>query len=71
METDILLHDKFTEFSEAINELARAKKQITEEFNLLHDKFLKNIREIENEARALSEEFKAWQDARELENGDG
>lgn len=57
MNTDLLLSDKFIEFSTKVNALHEKKKNLLLEFKKLYDAHKAQVKALEDEAAALAAEF--------------
>ncbi len=59
MEVSVLLSDEFMQFSEKIRELHITKTDLHEKFKVVLNEYKKNVKEIEEKAAKLQEEFEA------------
>lgn len=55
--TDVLLSDKFAEFSGKITALHERKKEIKDEFRKAHEQYKAAIAAIDEEAKELQDSF--------------
>lgn len=60
MDANILLSDKFVEFSSAVTALHERKKELKEEFKALQEKFKKDITDLDQQALDLQNDFDNW-----------
>jgi hypothetical protein len=56
-----VLSDEFVAYSLKIKEINEEKKAKKAEFKVLYDKFQVEMRDIEARAKALTDEFNAWE----------
>lgn len=61
MNTELLLSDKFVEFSQNIAVLHESKKKLQIEIKKLLEEHKSNIKKIEDEAALLTVDFDTWQ----------
>lgn len=61
MNPELLLSDKFIEFSQKIAQLHEAKKKANAEVKKILEDHKTTIKKIDDEALALSSAFEAWQ----------
>lgn len=61
MNPDILLSDKFIEFSTKIAQLHEVKKEKLSAFKEFYEEHKKSIKQIDEEALSLNQEFEDWQ----------
>jgi len=61
MNPELLLSDKFVEFSQKISQLHEAKKKASAELKKLLEDHTLQMKKIDDEALALSAAFEAWQ----------
>lgn len=61
MHPDILLSDKFAEFSGKINALHEKKKELVAEFKKVYEEHKAALKSIDEEAASLHSGFEAWQ----------
>jgi uncharacterized protein (UPF0335 family) len=72
METlDVLLSDKFAEFSDTVARLAEQKKKLKADFKVVYDKFQHDVKEIDQAVLAAQQEFEEWKKECALNSGDG
>lgn len=72
METlDVLLSDKFAEFTKEVVELAARKKAKTLEFKVVYENFQLEIKQLDETILVAQHDFEAWKKERELNTGDG
>jgi len=57
---EFLLSDSFVEFSKKIVEIAEQKKRLKAEFKVVYDKFQSDLKELENAAMTIQNEFEEW-----------
>ena len=58
--TDFLLTDEFMEFSQKIAVLHAEKKKKKQELKEFYEKIQGEMKELDNQARKLSDEFDKW-----------
>lgn len=63
MTPEILLSDKFVEFSQKISALHESKKTMNAEIKKIVEDHKAKIKKIDDEAAALTTEFTSWQQA--------
>jgi len=61
MNPELLLSDKFVEFSQKISQLHETKKKLSAEMKKLLEEHKAQVKKIDDEALALSSAFEAWQ----------
>lgn len=57
---DWLLSDEFVTFSQQIAEIHNEKKQIKQQLKELYEKSQANIKDLDAQAQALSDDFEKW-----------
>jgi hypothetical protein len=62
---DILLSDKFVEFSQKIAVIFQKKKDKKAELKEFYERIQADIEELNQEAKALQEEFEQWKEENE------
>ena len=62
MEVSILLSDEFAEFSSKIQALRDSKNELHEKFKIVLTEYKKNVKEVEEKALKLQEEFESWKE---------
>jgi len=72
METlEILLSDRFAEFTKQVAELAKQKKERTLEFKVVYEAFQQETKALDDEILGLQKDFEDWKKERESNVGDG
>jgi len=72
METlDVLLSDKFAEFTDTVKSIAEQKKQLKAEFKVVYDKFQHDIKELDAAALTAQKDFEEWKAECARNTGDG
>ena len=61
MTPELLLSDKFVEFSQKISALHESKKKISTELKKVVEEGKANLKKIDDEAVSLTAEFETWQ----------
>jgi uncharacterized protein YggU (UPF0235/DUF167 family) len=61
MMPELLLSDKFVEFSQKISALHENKKRLSVELKKIVEEGKANLKKIDDEAVALTVEFETWQ----------
>jgi uncharacterized protein YggU (UPF0235/DUF167 family) len=61
MTPELLLSDKFVEFSQKISALHENKKRLSVELKKIVEEGKANLKKIDDEAVALTVEFETWQ----------
>jgi Skp family chaperone for outer membrane proteins len=62
MNTEILLSDKFVEFSQKIASYHEQKKRVQTELKKIIEEHKQQLKVIEDEVTSLTTDFQAWQD---------
>ena len=62
MNTEILLSDKFVEFSQKIASYHEQKKRVQTELKKIIEEHKQQLKVIEDEVSSLTTDFQAWQD---------
>lgn len=71
METlDVLLSDKYAEFTKQVVEIAARKKAKTLDFKVVYEKFQLEIIQLDETVLVLQQDFEAWKKERELNSRD-
>jgi hypothetical protein len=65
MKAELLLSDKFAEFTESIGNLRKLRHELVEEFKKAHEAFKTKVSEIEKQAEELESAFQSWQTAQQ------
>ena len=72
METlEVLLSDKFAEFTKEVAEIAAKKKAKTLEFKAIYEAFQEEIKGLDESVLALQRDFEEWKKESALNVGDG
>lgn len=72
METlEILLSDKFVEFTKQVAELATQKKAKMVEFKAIYAAFQEETKNLDDQVLVLQKDFEDWKKERASNTGDG
>lgn len=72
METlEVLLSDKFAEFTKQVTELSAQKKVKTLEFKVVYETYQLETKQLDETILVLQQDFESWKKERNLNAGDG
>jgi hypothetical protein len=67
---DVLLSDRFLQFTAHITQIATKKKQLKADFKVIYDKYQADVKALDMEAMQSQEDFELWKETNKKEEED-